>query len=353
MTRPSAGGSDTRSVQQRRLPGAGAARGQHGCAESGARPPSGRPRPRAAKACTSAPTPPRSTRSGSTTRSRRTAAPMWTRRGCPSGTDQLGAEPVVDLHTFLPGEVTHPLTPTFSTRAAASVETCRSPIPVWPMTLPPLGASGTRQPDAETQEFWPDQKHTNSGQTARIRVDAQRRCCPARRAAGRAASERARRSARAGSRCSSARLHAAGQLAGDSDGGDGQWPGAVFVERGARVTPLPAAGLDAESISRAAVQIARPLSKDPIAEPIIDARLADGSRVAICGPPTAPCAAITIRRFGGRAFTIDELTAGGSLPGLVVEAAGGRAPEWSQRAALGRYRLGAQPCTPAPDGGGS
>ena len=84
------------------------------------------------------------------------------------------------------------------------------------------------------------------------------------------------------------------------------------------MTPLPGARLDAQSIFRAAVQIARPLGKDPIAEPIIDARLADGSRVAICGPPAAPCAAITIRRFGGRAFTIDELTVGGSLPGLVV-----------------------------------
>ena len=54
--------------------------------------------------------PRRSTRSGATTGSRRTPATMWTRRGCPSGTDQLGAGPVVDLHTFLPGEVTHPLT---------------------------------------------------------------------------------------------------------------------------------------------------------------------------------------------------------------------------------------------------
>ena len=54
--------------------------------------------------------PRRSTRSRSTTGSRRTPATMWTRRGCPSGTDQLGAGPVVDLHAFLPGEVTHPLT---------------------------------------------------------------------------------------------------------------------------------------------------------------------------------------------------------------------------------------------------
>ena len=98
-------------------------------------------------------------------------------------------------------------------------------------------------------------------------------------------------------------------------------PGAVFVERAGRVAPLPAPELDAQSITRAAVQIARPLGRDPLAEPIIDARLADGSRVAICGPPAAPSAAITIRRFGGRAFTVDELTAAGSLPRAVVEEA--------------------------------
>ena len=96
-------------------------------------------------------------------------------------------------------------------------------------------------------------------------------------------------------------------------------PGTVFVERAGRMTALDAPGLTAEAVARAAVQIARPLRKDPNTEPIIDARLADGSRVAICGPPAAPSAAITIRRFGGRAFTVDDLTASGSLPAAVVD----------------------------------
>ena len=96
-------------------------------------------------------------------------------------------------------------------------------------------------------------------------------------------------------------------------------PGKVFVERAGRMTALGAPALTAEAVARAAVQIARPLGKDPLAEPVIDARLADGSRVAICGPPAAPTAAITIRRFGGRALTIDELTASGSLTAAVVE----------------------------------
>ena len=38
--------------------------------------------------------------------------------------------------------------------------------------------------------------------------------------------------------------------------------------------------------------------------------------MAVCSPPGA---AITIHRFGGRAFTIDELTASGSLPAPVVD----------------------------------
>ena len=96
-------------------------------------------------------------------------------------------------------------------------------------------------------------------------------------------------------------------------------PAAVFIERAGRVAALDAPELTAEAIARAAVQITRPLAKDPNTEPIIDARLADGSRVAICTPPAAPAAAITIRRFGGRAFTIEDLTASGSLPPAVVE----------------------------------
>jgi pilus assembly protein CpaF len=97
-------------------------------------------------------------------------------------------------------------------------------------------------------------------------------------------------------------------------------PGQVFVERRGRVEPMEL-DLSDEAVWRAAIQIARPLGKDPEAEPIIDARLGDGSRVAICSPPAAPHAAITIRRFGGREFTLAELQELGSLPPPVVTAA--------------------------------
>ena len=57
------------------------------------------------------------------------------------------------------------------------------------------------------------------------------------------------------------------------------------------------------------------------AAPILDARLDDGSRVAICVPPAAPHVAITIRRFGKRTYSPDDLVRFGSLPQEVLDAA--------------------------------
>ena len=96
-------------------------------------------------------------------------------------------------------------------------------------------------------------------------------------------------------------------------------PGLAFLERRGRLTAIEVPQLTAAVVARAAIQIARPLGLDPATMPVLDARLADGSRVAICSPPAAPSVALTIRRFGGRAFTLDELTAGGSLPRVVVD----------------------------------
>ncbi len=98
-------------------------------------------------------------------------------------------------------------------------------------------------------------------------------------------------------------------------------PGEVFVERRGKMTPHAVPQLDADAIARAAIHIARPLRKDPVTEAVIDARLEDGSRVAICSPPASPTTTITIRRFGGRAFTIAELEQMGSLPPPVVDEA--------------------------------
>ena len=77
----------------------------------------------------------------------------------------------------------------------------------------------------------------------------------------------------------------------------------------------------ASALQRAAIHIARPLGLDPATAPIVDARLKDGSRVAICVPPASPKVAITVRRFGKRAFSAADLVEQGALPETVRQAA--------------------------------
>ena len=69
------------------------------------------------------------------------------------------------------------------------------------------------------------------------------------------------------------------------------------------------------------MQITRPLGFDLLREsPIVDARLEDGSRVAVAYPPATPEVAITIRRFGRKFLTADDLVRMGSLPRSMLEA---------------------------------
>ena len=91
-------------------------------------------------------------------------------------------------------------------------------------------------------------------------------------------------------------------------------PGNVWLEGHGRLTQIPAPALDAAALDRAAIHIARPLGLDPATTPILDARLDDGSRVAICIPPTSPHVAITVRRFGTRAYSPTQLVEQGALP---------------------------------------
>ena len=98
-------------------------------------------------------------------------------------------------------------------------------------------------------------------------------------------------------------------------------PGNVWVERAGTLERHDAPELSAAWLHRAAIHIARPLGLDPVATPVLDARLGDGSRVAICTPPAAPEVAITIRRFGRRAFAAEDLVRMGSLPEVVLHAA--------------------------------
>ena len=75
-------------------------------------------------------------------------------------------------------------------------------------------------------------------------------------------------------------------------------PGNVWLEGHGRLRQIDAPALDAAALERAAIHIARPLGLDPATTPVLDARLGDGSRVAICVPPASPHVAITVRRFG-------------------------------------------------------
>ena len=85
-------------------------------------------------------------------------------------------------------------------------------------------------------------------------------------------------------------------------------PGNVWIESRGEIRQHPAPGLDGPALDRAAIQIARPLGLDPATAPILDARLDDGSRVAICAPPPGRAA----RRHHHPALRQAELFARGS-----------------------------------------
>ena len=117
-------------------------------------------------------------------------------------------------------------------------------------------------------------------------------------------------------------------------------PGNVWVERGGELEPIEAPALTAAALYRAAIHIARPLGLDPATRPILDARLDDGSRVAICTPPASPHVAMTIRRFGGRAFSAEDLVEPGGSPREGVPGRPRRAPVPAQHPGLRRHGLG-------------
>ena len=98
-------------------------------------------------------------------------------------------------------------------------------------------------------------------------------------------------------------------------------PGNVWLEGHGRLTQIDAPDLDEAALERAAIHIARPLGLDPATMPVLDARLGDGSRVAICVPPASPHVAITVRRFGKRSFSAAQLVEQGALPEHIRDAA--------------------------------
>lgn len=92
-------------------------------------------------------------------------------------------------------------------------------------------------------------------------------------------------------------------------------PDAVYVERGGRIEATEGAFADEEALRDAIERILAPLGRrvDELS-PMVDARLADGSRVNVVIPPLAiDGPTVSIRRFGARCPGPDELVALGTV----------------------------------------
>jgi pilus assembly protein CpaF len=92
-------------------------------------------------------------------------------------------------------------------------------------------------------------------------------------------------------------------------------PGSVYVERGGRLEPAGVRFGDEEELRNAIERILAPLGRriDELS-PMVDARLADGSRVNVVIPPLAiDGPAVSIRRFGSRRPGPRELVELGTL----------------------------------------
>src|SRR3954471_12698382 len=91
-------------------------------------------------------------------------------------------------------------------------------------------------------------------------------------------------------------------------------PGTVWVERAGRLEPTDVAFASESELRHAIERILAPLGRRvDEAEPMVDARLPDGSRVNVVIPPLAvEGSALTIRRFRPRGFGPADLVAAGT-----------------------------------------
>ena len=89
----------------------------------------------------------------------------------------------------------------------------------------------------------------------------------------------------------------------------------IFVERAGLVREVPGVRLDERNLRVAVKNIARALGDDVSEEqPILDARLPDGSRVAAVFPPCSlDGTTLTIRKFQTQFFTAEELVRIGTM----------------------------------------
>src|SRR4030042_1071775 len=92
-------------------------------------------------------------------------------------------------------------------------------------------------------------------------------------------------------------------------------PDTVFYEKEGRLYLSPIRFRDSAHILRIAERIIAPLGRRvDESSPMVDARLADGSRVNIIIPPVTPKSpTITLRKFRTAKYTMGDLMAGGTL----------------------------------------
>lgn len=93
-------------------------------------------------------------------------------------------------------------------------------------------------------------------------------------------------------------------------------PAEVWVERAGRLQRSDVGFPDAEAVRSAVQRVIGPLGlRLDRAQPFVDARLADGSRLHAVLPPLAPDGpVVTLRRFASVTQTWDDLAASGAVP---------------------------------------
>jgi len=92
-------------------------------------------------------------------------------------------------------------------------------------------------------------------------------------------------------------------------------PDHIFIEKAGFIETVSGIHLGEKSLMVAVKNIARRLGSDICeAQPILDSRLPDGSRVAVVIPPcSVNGVTLTIRKFNSRHFNIEDLVEGGTM----------------------------------------
>ena len=95
----------------------------------------------------------------------------------------------------------------------------------------------------------------------------------------------------------------------------------IFIERGGRLEKTSITFPNEKAVHALALAIVRAVGRELDEQrPLVDARLADGSRVNVIGPPLAVDGTmISIRKFSRRKLSLDDMAAQGNLSEVMAE----------------------------------